>query len=94
MLVNIKYVCITKFSDLNCYLLAVRLVLAAVVTASWHNFRRVITKQLGTDVRLWFTIITLTQFHFIFYMSRPLPNVLALPVGKVALYSITILFQI
>lgn len=63
----------------------VRLVLAAVVTASWHNFRRVITKQLGTDVRLWFTIITLTQFHFIFYMSRPLPNVLALPVVLYAL---------
>ncbi|XP_011178105.2 probable Dol-P-Man:Man(7)GlcNAc(2)-PP-Dol alpha-1,6-mannosyltransferase [Zeugodacus cucurbitae] len=63
----------------------VRLVLAAVVTASWHNFRRVITKQFGTDVRLWFTIITLTQFHFIFYMSRPLPNVIALPVVLYAL---------
>nr|XP_014090696.1 probable Dol-P-Man:Man(7)GlcNAc(2)-PP-Dol alpha-1,6-mannosyltransferase [Bactrocera oleae]XP_036212819.1 probable Dol-P-Man:Man(7)GlcNAc(2)-PP-Dol alpha-1,6-mannosyltransferase [Bactrocera oleae] len=63
----------------------VRLVLTAVVTASWHNFRRVITKQFGTDVRLWFTIITLTQFHFIFYMSRPLPNVIALPVVLYAL---------
>ncbi|XP_050331796.1 probable Dol-P-Man:Man(7)GlcNAc(2)-PP-Dol alpha-1,6-mannosyltransferase [Bactrocera neohumeralis] len=63
----------------------VRLVLTAVVTASWHNFRRVISKQFGTDVRLWFTIITLTQFHFIFYMSRPLPNVIALPVVLYAL---------
>ncbi|XP_067619209.1 dol-P-Man:Man(7)GlcNAc(2)-PP-Dol alpha-1,6-mannosyltransferase isoform X2 [Eurosta solidaginis] len=63
----------------------VRLVLAAVVTISWHNFRRVITKQLGTEVRFWFTIITLTQFHFIFYMSRPLPNIMALPIVLYAL---------
>ncbi|XP_054726412.1 probable Dol-P-Man:Man(7)GlcNAc(2)-PP-Dol alpha-1,6-mannosyltransferase isoform X1 [Anastrepha obliqua] len=63
----------------------VRLVLAAAVTAAWHNLRRVITKQLGRDVRLWFTIITLTQFHFIFYMSRPLPNIIALPVVLYAL---------
>lgn len=84
MLVNMYKICMyILLFNLNYYSLAVRLVLTAVVTASWHNFRRVITKQFGTDVRLWFTIITLTQFHFIFYMSRPLPNVIALPVGKV-----------
>ncbi|CAD6992817.1 unnamed protein product [Ceratitis capitata] len=63
----------------------VRLILAAVVTTSWHKLRHVITRQLGTEVRLWFTIITLTQFHFIFYMSRPLPNIMALPVVLYAL---------
>lgn len=58
--------------------------LTAVVAYAWTKLKRVITKIYGSDVSLWFSLITLTQFHFMFYMSRPLPNIMALPVGKFA----------
>ncbi|XP_030556247.1 probable Dol-P-Man:Man(7)GlcNAc(2)-PP-Dol alpha-1,6-mannosyltransferase isoform X1 [Drosophila novamexicana] len=57
----------------------VRLVLAASISFAWNNLRRAVTKIYGVEVRLWFTAITISQFHYIFYMTRPLPNVFALP---------------
>lgn len=59
----------------------VRLVLAASISFAWNNLRRAVTKIYGVEVRLWFTAITISQFHYIFYMTRPLPNVFALPFG-------------
>lgn len=61
--------------------MTVRLVLAGAISVAWHNLRQAVTKIYGVEVRLWFTAITITQFHFIFYMTRPLPNIFALPLG-------------
>lgn len=60
----------------------VRLVLALCVIVSWSKLQRVIQRQIGSIFSIWFTLITISQFHFMFYMSRTLPNIFALPLGK------------
>ncbi|CAG4931737.1 unnamed protein product [Parnassius apollo] len=62
----------------------VRLSLALTVIASWSRFRDALQKQFGTAFAWWFTLITATQYHFMFYMSRPLPNIMALPFVLIA----------
>ncbi|CRL05982.1 CLUMA_CG019026, isoform A [Clunio marinus] len=65
----------------------VRLTLAAFVAITWNRFRSTLQQKLGIEVSIWFTAITVTQFHFIFYMTRPLPNIMALPLVLLALNS-------
>ncbi|KAL4702273.1 hypothetical protein ACJJTC_018587 [Scirpophaga incertulas] len=62
----------------------VRLTLALSVIITWSRLRFSLQKQFGSTFSWWFTIVTVTQYHFMFYMSRPLPNIMVLPLVLLA----------
>ncbi|XP_023027637.2 alg12 alpha-1,6-mannosyltransferase [Leptinotarsa decemlineata] len=63
----------------------VRTILATCVVASFSILSKTLEKQFGTRWLQWFIAITVTQSHFMFYLSRPLPNIFALPLVLLAL---------
>ncbi|KAG7298077.1 hypothetical protein JYU34_018847 [Plutella xylostella] len=62
----------------------VRLTLALFIVAAWKRLRDTLQKQYGHSFAWWYTAITITQYHFMFYMSRPLPNIMAMPLVLLA----------
>jgi len=56
----------------------VRAALGCCVLSGFLSFREAVKERLGCSVSTWLTLITVSQFHFLFYSSRPLPNVFAL----------------
>ncbi|CAH1732238.1 probable Dol-P-Man:Man(7)GlcNAc(2)-PP-Dol alpha-1,6-mannosyltransferase [Aphis gossypii] len=67
--------------------LLVRAVLGVVVVSSIKHFKNSVSKIFGNSVGNWFVIITASQYHLMFYSSRPLPNIMAFPLVMVALSS-------
>ncbi|CAG9807471.1 unnamed protein product [Chironomus riparius] len=65
----------------------VRMTLAAFVSYTWNQLMKTIRQKLGIEVSIWLLLITLTQFHFTFYMSRTLPNIMTLPLVLLAVNS-------
>ncbi|XP_057653618.1 dol-P-Man:Man(7)GlcNAc(2)-PP-Dol alpha-1,6-mannosyltransferase [Diorhabda carinulata] len=63
----------------------VRTILATCVIYTFNLLSKTLEKELGTRWLQWFIAITVTQSHFMFYLSRPLPNILALPLVLLAL---------
>lgn len=55
-----------------------RYVLQTLVTWSFVKYLRSVRHQFGLPVATWLGLITLFQFHFKYYSSRPLPNTYAL----------------
>uniref|UniRef100_A0A1I7THL0 Mannosyltransferase n=1 Tax=Caenorhabditis tropicalis TaxID=1561998 RepID=A0A1I7THL0_9PELO len=59
-------------------LILVRATLGLMNTMAFLYFARSVSRCFGRDVAMFLRIIMCTQFHYIFYMSRPLPNSFAL----------------
>lgn len=58
--------------------LLVRACLGGLVLIGIGSFTEGVQNKFGSDVKRWFYLILVSQFHFMFYISRPLPNVFAL----------------
>lgn len=56
---------------------AFRLVLGAAGVLAFAQLKRAAASAFSPSIATCFALLTATQFHIIFYMSRPLPNVLA-----------------
>lgn len=59
-----------------------RSVLALLVVWPLLRIKKRIEESLGRTTAIWFTLITVSQFHFVFYLSRTLPNTMALILGR------------
>lgn len=78
----IKHFNINKFYSQ--YIVRAALGLTIIVTLSLY--RRALQSIFGVKFVKWFVGITVTQFHFLYYLSRPLPNIMAMPLVLLALY--------
>ncbi|VFQ94595.1 unnamed protein product [Cuscuta campestris] len=58
-------------------LYVVRLVLGCITLFTLRFLREQIRKKFGYQVEAFFVILTASQFHMLFYCTRPLPNVFA-----------------
>ncbi|XP_046839849.1 dol-P-Man:Man(7)GlcNAc(2)-PP-Dol alpha-1,6-mannosyltransferase-like [Xenia sp. Carnegie-2017] len=64
----------------------VRSVLGVCSSASFSLFRRGVGRKFGSTTSNFLAILTISQFHLVFYMSRTLPNTFALNFALCAFY--------
>lgn len=64
----------------------VRATLGLLVITTLKLYRHALENIFGVQLTKWFVFITVTQYHFMYYLSRPLPNIMAMPLVLVALF--------
>lgn len=64
--------------DKVCLLFACRSILGGLIIAGLVKLKASISSRFGTVASHYFLAITASQFHLLFYATRPLPNVFAL----------------
>ncbi|KAG0313268.1 dolichyl-P-Man:Man(7)GlcNAc(2)-PP-dolichol alpha-1,6-mannosyltransferase [Linnemannia gamsii] len=64
--------------------LIVRSVLGLFTFLGWHQMSRGIRHQFGRTVSILFMVVSASQFHWLFYAGRTLPNTFALSIVNVA----------
>lgn len=57
-------------------------------------YRDALQNIFGLQFTKWFVAITVTQYHFMYYLSRPLPNIMAMPLGNLSMIVLFIRFEI
>ena len=62
-------------------LILTRSIIGLLVAILLGKVHRRIRFLFGRSVAIFFMVITLSQPHFIFYASRPLPNIIVMPLG-------------
>lgn len=62
-----------------------RINLALLVIAGFNSYANAIGRKYGSTTRRALIVLTLTQFHFVYYLSRPLPNTFALALTLLAI---------
>ncbi|KAL6265161.1 hypothetical protein P5V15_005246 [Pogonomyrmex californicus] len=64
----------------------VRATLGLLVIITFKLYRHALQNIFGLQFTKWFVMITVTQYHFMYYLSRPLPNIMAMPLVLLALF--------
>lgn len=60
----------------------VRGILGLINSGAIISFGRAVGSFYGNTAAVWYMALQATQFHLLYYMSRPLPNMFALPFSK------------
>lgn len=55
------------------------------VILSFLRFLRSLEATFGKSFSKWYLLVTVSQYHFMFYLSRPLPNIMVMPLVLLSL---------
>lgn len=86
--VSYPFFMVITFLNLNKFLIqyVARAALGTLVLLAFRKFRLGVEKQFGRVVAIWLVLISSTQFHLMFYVTRTLPNTFALMLALLAFH--------